>query len=712
MTTEMESQTKANPQEEPLSSPSAAASTSSLPHLGGTYHSLVVDSGPLIRLAGSTELWRRARSYYTVPAVLAEIRDAKAREHLSRLPFELRVREPTPEGVRAVTDFARQTGDYHSLSSVDLQVLGLLHDLEREANHGCLAHVRTAPKRVVGLGPIRTLGGKTSDQQGAHSASTRAATVPAPAPASINDEDDASASSDEGATTSSDEDSSCEDFEDGDEEDDDGSSVASHDQAKHTSATAGQEPASWARVVADRAPRSASVPETGQAFVPDQAVHSLFGSMRLGAACVVTEGRSHDDDDRVGQFSDAEEDDEEKEGGKSGGYDFSSGAGEVGDWIEEELKLDFPSLAAASTVPFDDGGNNEGKHKASLIEVEDPSERLRRQLQAEEERKQQSLRPVSHSGKLYNSFRRYGDLMKPKPKVQVTVSRPKPEGSTPGTLPPTQQDEGAPDLNKGQSRIMGGMTLAGQEDDVEDDGEGWITTTAEIRSRKAGGSLDPTKSGAVLANAKAMQGPPIHERSACATTDFAMQNVILQMNLELLSVDGVKVRKLKSFVTRCGACYKIYTSNERSGPLGKRLFCDKCGSDMLQRIAASVDSKTGRLRLHLSKRYKHNLRGTKFSLPKPGTGDRFKGDLLLREDQLLMGAWNQKVKMSSGGKARASAQSMFGKDLASNVGCNARAVDDDIRVGFGRRNPNAVKGRERRGKRKKTSEKACGLRRY
>jgi RNA-binding protein NOB1 len=191
-----------------------------------------------------------------------------------------------------------------------------------------------------------------------------------------------------------------------------------------------------------------------------------------------------------------------------------------------------------------------------------------------------------------------------------------------------------------------------------------------------------------------------------------MQNVILQMNLELLSIDGIKVRKLKSFVTRCGACFKVYTSNESTGPLGKRLFCDKCGSDMMQRIAASVDGKTGRLRLHLSKRYKHNLRGTKFSLPKPGTGDRFKGDLLLREDQLLMGAWNQKVKMSSGGKARATAQSMFGKDLASNMGCNAKAVDDDIRAGFGRRNPNAAKGRERRGKRKKTSDKACGLRRY
>ena len=100
-------------------------------------------------------------------------------------------------------------------------------------------------------------------------------------------------------------------------------------------------------------------------------------------------------------------------------------------------------------------------------------------------------------------------------------------------------------------------------------------------------------------------------------------------------------------------------------------------------------------------------------MPKPGTGNRFQGDLLLREDQLLTGAWNQKAKMMSGGKARAAAQSIFGNDLASSMGCNVAVMtSDDIRVGFGRRNPNAAKGRERRGKKKKTPDRACGLRRY
>ena len=58
-----------------------------------------------------------------------EIRDSKARHHLETLPFELEVREPSKDGISHVIDFSKKTGDYASLSIVDLQVLGLLYDL-------------------------------------------------------------------------------------------------------------------------------------------------------------------------------------------------------------------------------------------------------------------------------------------------------------------------------------------------------------------------------------------------------------------------------------------------------------------------------------------------------------------------------------------------------------------------------------------------------
>jgi RNA-binding protein NOB1 len=93
------------------------------------YRCLVVDSGPIIRMTGLTALRDKAKLYYTVPAVMQEIRDAKAREHLGSLPFQLMTREASPEGIQAMVNFSRQTGDYQSLSNVDLQILGLLYDL-------------------------------------------------------------------------------------------------------------------------------------------------------------------------------------------------------------------------------------------------------------------------------------------------------------------------------------------------------------------------------------------------------------------------------------------------------------------------------------------------------------------------------------------------------------------------------------------------------
>ena len=67
------------------------------------------------------------------------------------------------------------------------------------------------------------------------------------------------------------------------------------------------------------------------------------------------------------------------------------------------------------------------------------------------------------------------------------------------------------------------------------------------------------------------------------------------------------------------------------------------------------------------------------------------------------------------GKSKAASQSIFGSDLAADLGCISDLTKrDDIRVGFGRKNPNSSKfGCEQRGKKKKnTDEKACGLRRY
>lgn len=41
-----------------------------------------------------------SQNFWTVPEVVAEIRDKKARHHLQTLPFELKLREPSDEAMK------------------------------------------------------------------------------------------------------------------------------------------------------------------------------------------------------------------------------------------------------------------------------------------------------------------------------------------------------------------------------------------------------------------------------------------------------------------------------------------------------------------------------------------------------------------------------------------------------------------------------------
>ena len=102
---------------------------------------LVIDAGALIRGVNVEKL---AKNFWTTSEVLAEIRDKKARSFLLRLPFELKVREPSEKAMAAVVSFTRQTGDFAFLSLTDLKVLALAYMLEVEENGA--DHLRTKPK--------------------------------------------------------------------------------------------------------------------------------------------------------------------------------------------------------------------------------------------------------------------------------------------------------------------------------------------------------------------------------------------------------------------------------------------------------------------------------------------------------------------------------------------------------------------------------------
>ncbi|KAJ4849342.1 hypothetical protein Tsubulata_010253 [Turnera subulata] len=113
---------------------------------------------------------------------------------------------------------------------------------------------------------------------------------------------------------------------------------------------------------------------------------------------------------------------------------------------------------------------------------------------------------------------------------------------------------------------------------------------------------------------------------ACVTSDFAMQNVLLQMGLRLLAPGGIQIRQLQRWVLKCHACYTV------TAEIG-RIFCPKCGNGgTLRKVAVTVGENGITLAAH---RPRISLRGTKFSLPLPQGGrDAITKNVILREDQL------------------------------------------------------------------------------
>lgn len=61
---------------------------------------LVLDTGAFIK-GNVIELYNKAENIVTISEVIGEIRDSKARDVLERLPFEVELRNPSVESIKA-----------------------------------------------------------------------------------------------------------------------------------------------------------------------------------------------------------------------------------------------------------------------------------------------------------------------------------------------------------------------------------------------------------------------------------------------------------------------------------------------------------------------------------------------------------------------------------------------------------------------------------
>lgn len=178
---------------------------------------------------------------------------------------------------------------------------------------------------------------------------------------------------------------------------------------------------------------------------------------------------------------------------------------------------------------------------------------------------------------------------------------------------------------------------------------------------------------------------------ACITTDFGMQNVMAQMGLRLLAVDGRTMFRIRHWALGCFGCGQV--TNDMS-----KEFCPSCGGHTLIRVGVSCDSKKGKISYHWNKEKTNtSRRGVKYSIPKP-TGGRSGNKIILREDELLA----ERSKFGRSNRQKHSAEDWNEKSV--EFGTVAWGLKESkrsaVKYGHSRRNPNeVVKGTGNRKKR-------------
>jgi len=123
---------------------------------------------------------------------------------------------------------------------------------------------------------------------------------------------------------------------------------------------------------------------------------------------------------------------------------------------------------------------------------------------------------------------------------------------------------------------------------------------------------------------------------ACVTTDYAMQNVLLQMGIRLMNVSGYNIRKIRYYIMKCHSCFTTTRDMFKK-------FCPSCGNHTLLKCTIHV-SDNGKVFYKFPKWKMFNLRGTNRTIPRP-KGGRVNNDLLLREPDPGWRPW--KVASSS-----------------------------------------------------------------
>ncbi|KAH8300577.1 hypothetical protein KR044_009585 [Drosophila immigrans] len=167
---------------------------------------------------------------------------------------------------------------------------------------------------------------------------------------------------------------------------------------------------------------------------------------------------------------------------------------------------------------------------------------------------------------------------------------------------PTEEDDDEPSEEEQQQQ-----TQAQEDEEVGDDG--WITHSNIKKAKKA---LEGKVETDLI--------PPV----ACMTTDYALQNVLKQLNLQLAALNGRIIKQLRTYILRCYGCFKTTS-------IMTKVFCPNCGNKTLKRVAVSLD-ENGKQVIHINTRRPLTNKYKNQSLPRFQGGKHSRNPILF-EDQ-------------------------------------------------------------------------------
>ncbi|XP_030060527.1 RNA-binding protein NOB1 [Microcaecilia unicolor] len=212
--------------------------------------------------------------------------------------------------------------------------------------------------------------------------------------------------------------------------------------------------------------------------------------------------------------------------------------------------------------------------------------------------------------------------------------------------------------------------VTGCEGEGGDDDEGWITPSNIKQIQHELGCREV----------------PDNITVGCLTTDFAMQNVLLQMGLHVLGVNGMQIRQTRNYVLRCHGCFR--TTSDMT-----KVFCPKCGNRTLKKVAVTL-SEDGSLHMHFSRNPKVlNPRGLKYSLSKPAGGKHTNNPHLVADQQFPQQRLSRKARQKTNAfdPDYTAGVSPFAENDIYSRAANLHIRDGGVGAGKRRMNPNSNK---------------------